>query len=74
MNEDTLKILNFMNEIEKFKIMKRHCRKSNLESETNSDHTWHLCMLIFLLQDKLKEKKLNIFGIYETKFIYENLV
>lgn len=70
-NNETRQIIEFMYIIEKFKTLKRRCHKSNNESETNSDHTWHLCMFIFSLKNILKEKNLDLDKCLKLALIHD---
>lgn len=52
-----LKILGFVEEIEKLKHIKRINTLSDLSrQESDAEHSWHLAMIILLLKDELGEK------------------
>jgi len=56
MNQRILKIINFLKEIEKYKTIEREIFISNLKrKESDAEHTWHLAMMLFLLEKELKE-------------------
>lgn len=65
------KKVDFLREIEKFKIIDRKIRKINLQPETNSDHTWHLAMYILVFKDELKKENLNYEKLLELALIHD---
>ncbi|MBI2668023.1 HD domain-containing protein [Candidatus Woesearchaeota archaeon] len=68
------KILDFLKEIEKFKLVKRETYLSNLENESDSDHVWHLCMFILLFEKEFNDinilKAIKIAMIHDLGEIY----
>ena len=67
-------ILDFLKEVEKFKLVKRQTYLSNLEKESASDHVWHLCIFILMFKEELKGidilKALKIAMIHDLGEIY----
>ena len=50
------KIISFLKEIEKYKIIERKMYDSNLNRiESDAEHSWHLAMFIFLFQKELSK-------------------
>lgn len=68
------KILDFLKEIEKFKLIKRETYLSNLKNESDSDHVWHLCMFILLFKKEFNDidilKAIKIAMIHDLGKIY----
>ena len=68
------KILDFLKEIEKFKLVKRETYLSNLKNESDSDHVWHLCMFILLFEKEFNDidilKAIKIAMIHDLGEIY----
>lgn len=62
--------LNFLLKLEEFKTIKRHCHTSINIPETNSDHTWHLCMFIMLYEDEIK-KELDFEKVIKISLIHD---
>ncbi len=57
MDKRLSKILNFIEEIEKLKHVKRINTLSDVSrQESDAEHSWHLAMIILLLKDELGEK------------------
>ncbi len=72
MNYDNIdKKIEFLNKIEKFKIINRKIKKIDLNSETNSDHSWHLAMYILIFKDELKELNLDYTKMLEIALIHD---
>ena len=57
MDKRLSKVLNFIEEIEKLKHVKRINTLSDVSrQESDAEHSWHLAMIILLLKDELGEK------------------
>tara|TARA_Y100000310_G_C20693441_1_gene823870 strand:- start:650 stop:1234 length:585 start_codon:yes stop_codon:yes gene_type:complete len=54
MDERTDKIISFLQEIEKYKIIEREMFSSNLNrKESDAEHSWHLAMFLLLFEKEL---------------------
>lgn len=65
------KIVEFMKEIEKFKMVERKIHLSSLKRyENDAEHSWHLAMFIMLLQNELP-KNLNILRMIKLALVHD---
>jgi putative hydrolase of HD superfamily len=44
--------INFLKEIEVFKTIKRTCKKSSSEHESDAEHSWHLAMAVLTFESE----------------------
>jgi putative hydrolase of HD superfamily len=45
--------INFLKEIEVFKTIKRTCKKSSSEHESDAEHSWHLAMAVLTFENEI---------------------
>ena len=69
------RIIDFLKEIEKFKTCERTCHTTQVgRSESDAEHSWHLAMLLMLLEKEFKEvdflKVLKMALIHDLPEIY----
>ena len=70
-NSDFDKIIDFMKEIEKFKMVERKIPLSSLKrNENDAEHSWHLAMFILLLEDKIP-KKVNVLKMMKLALVHD---
>jgi putative hydrolase of HD superfamily len=76
MEERADKLLNFLKEIEKYKLVERRTFCSNLRRrESDAEHSWHLAMIVLLFEKELAAKAdilkmLKIYLIHDLAEIY----
>lgn len=65
------KIVDFMKEIDKFKMVDRKIHVSSLKRyENDAEHSWHLAMLIILLEKDLP-KNLDLMKMVKMAFVHD---
>jgi len=76
MNKDLQKILDFLVETEKFKLVERiPVLSDNFRRENDAEHSWHLALMVLALKDELGldfdlEKALKIALVHDLPEIY----
>ena len=76
MNKRLQKILNFLVETEKFKLVERiPVLSDKIRRENDAEHSWHLALMVMALKDELKldfdlEKALKIALVHDLPEVY----
>jgi len=63
-------IITFLKEIEKLKLVEREIYLSNrVRKENNAEHSWHMCMILMLLEKELKD--FDLLKTYKMLLIHD---
>ncbi|MBI2013656.1 MAG: HD domain-containing protein [Candidatus Colwellbacteria bacterium] len=71
MTKRTKKIIDFLYEIEKFKLVERRTYLSNQKRhESDAEHEWHMAMMIWLFSTVIK-KKFDVFHAMKLALVHD---